>query len=306
MDTLLSMRIFTRIVETGSFTRASELSGLTPPRVSHLLCQLEQHLRSKLLNRTTRRVSLTEDGHAYYQRCVAVLGEIEDMEASLSRAKTTPKGRLKVNMPTAMAKNIVIPVLPEFVKQYPDISVELGVTDRQIDLIGDGVDCVVRVGDLEDSAMVAKRIGSMMTCTCATPAYLAEHGTPESIADLAEHMAVHYVSSDTGRTRAWEYLIDGKVQRVQMRGTVAVNDADTHVACALAGLGLVRTSLYLVQDALAAGRLKEVLRDFNTEPRPVSVMYPPNRHQPQKLKVFVDWLTELYGRIPALQGTVNR
>ena len=302
MDTLLSMRVFSRIVETGSFTRAAELTGLTTPRVSALLGQLEHHLRCRLLNRTTRRVSLTEDGSAYYQRCIAVLCEIDDMEASLSRAKIAPKGKLKVNMPPAMAKPVVIPALPDFVARYPEIAIEISMTDRQIDLVSEGVDCVVRVGELADSAMVAKRIGSMSTCTCATPAYLAQHGVPVTIDDLAQHTAVHYVSSDTGRQRAWDYLVDGKLRTVQMRGAVAVNDADAQTACALASLGLVKTSLYLVESLLEAGTLQEVLHDFNVAPRPVSVLYPPNRHMPQKLRIFVEWLTALFADIPSLQG----
>ncbi|MBB2931389.1 LysR family transcriptional regulator [Paraburkholderia silvatlantica] len=302
MDTLLSMRVFARIVESGSLTRASELTGLTTPRVSALLRQLEQHLRCKLLNRTTRRVSLTEDGSAYYQRCVAVLGEIDDMEASLSRARSAPKGRLKVNLPAAMAKHVVIPALPDFVSKYPDISVELGVTDRQVDIVGEGVDCVVRVGELADSGMVARRIGSMATCTCAAPGYLETHGVPETIDDLAQHLAVHYILQDTGRPRGWEYMVDGKPCIVQMRGTIGVNDADAHVACALAGLGLVKTSVYLVQSALSSGELREVLQAFNVAPRPVSVIHPPNRNLPLKLKLFIEWLSALYAGIPALQG----
>lgn len=169
MDTLLSMRVFTRIVETGSFTRASDTTGLTTPRVSALLSALEQHLGCRLLNRTTRRIALTEDGQAYYERCVAVLREIDDMEASVSDARDAPRGRLKVNLPPAMAKQIMVPALPAFLAAHPGIMIELGVTDRQIDLVGEGVDCVVRVGALDDSGLIAKRIGSLTTCTCASP-----------------------------------------------------------------------------------------------------------------------------------------
>ncbi|WP_321855856.1 LysR family transcriptional regulator [Paraburkholderia tropica] len=302
MDTLLSMHVFARIVETGSFTRAAELTGLTTPRVSALLRQLEQHLRCKLLNRTTRRVSPTEDGSTYYQRCVAVLSEIDDMEASLSRARIAPKGKLRVNMPTAMARRIVIPALPEFVERFADISIDLAVTDRRVDLVGEGVDCVVRVGELPDSSMVARRIGSMSTCTCATPAYLERHGTPESVDDLMHHSTVDYVSADTGRPRPLEYMVGGARRTVALRGAIAVSDADAQVECALAGLGLVKTSLYLVEPAIRAGRLCEVLPDCNTQPRPVSVVYPPDRHMPPKLKVFIDWLSALYAGIPAMQG----
>ncbi|PCE33451.1 LysR family transcriptional regulator [Burkholderia ubonensis] len=302
MDIVLSMRVFVRIVETGSLTRASESIGLTTPRVSTLLRTLEQHLGGKLLNRTTRSLSLTEDGDAYYQRCVCVLREIDEMEGLVSGAIRSPRGRLRVNLPPAMAKHVVIPALPAFVADYPDIAVELGVTDRQVDLVADGVDCVVRIGALDDSGLVAKRIGSMSTCTCASPGYLAKHGIPQDVADLGAHLAVNYVSSDTGRQRVWDYVVDGELRTVPMRGAVAVNDADAGVVCALAGLGLVKTSVYLVERWLAAGTLQEVLPGFNAPPRPISVVYAPHRHVPQKLKVFVDWLAALYAANPALQG----
>ncbi|PXW28307.1 LysR family transcriptional regulator [Paraburkholderia caballeronis] len=302
MDTLLSMRIFVRIVETGSLTRASDSTGLTTPRVSTLLRALEQHLGCKLLNRTTRRLSLTEDGNTYYQHCVTVLGEIDDMEASLSRARKTAKGRLRVNMPSAMAKHIVIPALPSFVDAYPEILFELSVTDSQIDVIGEGVDCVVRVGTLDDSGLIATRIGSVTTCTCAAPSYLARHGTPECVDDLTAHQVVNYLSSDTGRPRSWNYVVGGNLRTMPMRGPVAVNDADAYVACALAGLGLVQTSMYLLEPHLRSQQLREVLHEYNSPPRPVSVLYAPNRQLPHKLRLFIDWVTSLFARNPVLQG----
>ncbi|TCW84164.1 LysR family transcriptional regulator [Burkholderia sp. SRS-46] len=302
MDTLLSMRVFTRIVETGSLTRASDTSGLTTPRVSALLRALEQHLGCRLLNRTTRRISLTEDGQAYYERSVAVLREIDDMEASVSHARNAPRGRLKVNLPPAMAKQIMVPALPAFLAAHPGIMIELGVTDRQIDVIGEAVDCVVRVGSLDDSGMIARRIGSLTTCTCASPAYLAQFGEPATVDDLARHVAVSHISADTGRPRVWDYVVDGEPRVVQMCGTVAVNDAVNYIECGIAGIGLIKTSLYLVEPYLQSGRLREVLTDFNAPARPISVLYPPNRHVPLKLKVFVDWLAGLFAQIPTLQG----
>ncbi|OXI64356.1 LysR family transcriptional regulator [Burkholderia sp. AU28863] len=302
MDTLLSMRVFTRIVETGSFTRASDTTGLTTPRVSALLSALEQHLGCRLLNRTTRRISLTEDGQAYYERAVAVLREIDDMEASVSQARNVPRGRLKVNLPPAMAKQVVVPALPAFLDAHPDIMIELGVTDRQIDLVGEGVDCVVRIGALDDSGMIARRIGSLTTCTCGSPAYFARCGEPETVDDLTQHVAVSHISADTGRPRPWDYVVDGEPRIVQMCGTVAVNDADNYIECGVAGIGLIKTSLYLIEPYLKSGRLREVLTDFNAPPKPISVLYPPNRHIPVKLKVFVDWLAGLFEQIPTLQG----
>lgn len=270
--------------------------------MSALLSALEQHLGCRLLNRTTRRISLTEDGQAYYERSVAVLREIDDMEASVSQARNVPRGRLKVNLPPAMAKQVVVPALPAFLDAHPGIMIELGVTDRQIDLVGEGVDCVVRIGALDDSGMIAKRIGSLTTCTCGSPGYFERFGEPQTVDDLAQHVAVSHISADTGRPRAWDYVVDGETRIVQMCGTVAVNDADNYIACGVAGIGLIKTSLYLVEPYLQSGRLREVLTDFNAPARPISVLYPPNRHTPVKLKVFVDWLASLFEQIPTLQG----
>ncbi|CAG4889596.1 LysR family transcriptional regulator [Paraburkholderia saeva] len=305
MDTLQAMRVFVRIVEAGSLTRAADSSGMSMPTVSKLLQTLEHHLGCKLLNRTTRKVSLTEDGHAYYQRCVAVISEIDDMEASLSQAKVAPKGRLKVNLPSALARHLLIPALPDFVALYPDIHVELGLTDRQVDVVGEGVDCVLRVGVLSDSGLVAKRVGSITTCVCGTPEYLARYGTPTTIADLDRHVGINYVSKATGRSQMWEFFVDGETTSVAMRGPVSVNDADAYMACVLAGLGLGKTGRYMIEPYLRDGHLKEVLQPFKAIPRPVSILYVPNRHQTQKLKVFIEWITALFAQHPGLQGKVS-
>jgi LysR family transcriptional regulator for bpeEF and oprC len=296
------MRVFARIVEAGSLTRASDTTGLATPRVSALLSTLERHLGCRLLNRTTRRIALTEEGQAYYERCVAVLREIDEMEASVSHARNAPRGRLKANLPPAMAKQVVLPALPAFLAAHPELSVELSVTDRQIDLIGEGVDCVVRIGALDDSGMIARKIGSLTTCTCASPAYLECYGEPLTIDDLSQHVAVSHVSADTGRPRIWDFVVDDTTRVVQMCGKVAVNDADTYVACGVAGLGLIKTSLYLVEPYLRSGQLREVLTDFNSPARPISVLYPPTRHVSAKLKCFIDWLASLFADIPSLQG----
>jgi LysR family transcriptional regulator for bpeEF and oprC len=292
MDTLYAMRVFVRIVGAGSLTKAADSFGSTAPKVSKLLQGLEHRLGCRLLQRTTRKVSLTEDGRMYYERCVSVLNEIDDMEGSLSHAKVSPQGRLKVNLPMAMAKHIVIPALPAFV----------GLTDRHVDVVGEGVDCVVRVGTLDDSGLVAKRIGMMQTCTCASPDYLALHGMPETIDDLDRHVGVNYVSADTGRARNWDFMVDAEARVVQMRGSVAVNDADAYVACALAGLGIAKTAMYLVEPYLRTDRLKQILRSYNAPARPISVLYVPNRHLPKKLKVFIEFLSTVYAANPVLQG----
>ncbi|WP_346779058.1 LysR substrate-binding domain-containing protein [Burkholderia sp. Tr-20390] len=175
-------------------------------------------------------------------------------------------------------------------------------TDRQIDLIGEGVDCVVRVDALDDSGFIAKRIGALTTCTCASPIYLDRFDSPESVGDLAQHVAASHISADTGRPRVWDYVVEGETRIVQMCGTVPVNDADTYIACGVAGIGLIKTSLYLVEPYLKSRHLREVLSEFNAPPRPISVLYPPNRHPPVKLKIFIDRLTNLFAKIPTLQG----
>jgi LysR family transcriptional regulator, regulator for bpeEF and oprC len=303
MDTLEAMRVFVRIVDAGNFARASESYGFTRSKVSNLMQTLERHLGSRLLHRTTRRVSVTEDGLVYYERCVAILSEIDDMEASLSQAKNAPKGRIKVSLPPAMAKAIIIPELPKFFELNPAINVELKLTEQLVDVIGEGVDCAVRVGPLDDSGLIAKRIGSITTCICASRSYLERHGTPQTIEQVKRHMAINYVSSETGRSRLWDFNVGGEVRSVEVMGMISVNDVDAYVSCALAGLGLAKTSRYLVAPYLQAGMLEEVLATFNSPPRPISVVYAPNRHPPKKLKIFIDWLAALCAKNPVLQGS---
>jgi LysR family transcriptional regulator, regulator for bpeEF and oprC len=294
MDMFQAMRVYTRIVESGSFVRASEVLGRRTSTVSVLIRDLEVRLGCRLLNRTTRRLSLTDEGRTYYQHCVAVLNKIDEMESSLSEGNGVPKGRLRVSVPSAMAKSIVIPALPEFTASYPEISVDLDVTDRVVDIVAGSVDCAVRVGALDDSGLVARQIGQMPSCTCASPAYLQRCGRPGTVDDLDGHTAIHYLSGESGTPKAWEFSANGQYISVSMRGAVSVNDVDAHLACALAGLGLARSSLYLVDSHLQAGSLERVLPDCDPRPRPVSVLYAPNPHAPRKRRVFIDWLVELY------------
>jgi LysR family transcriptional regulator for bpeEF and oprC len=299
MDTLQAMRVFARVVEAGGFARAGDSTGLGTPTVSRLVQTLEARLGCKLLNRTTRKISLTDDGRAYYERCVGVLGEIDDMEASLSEAKATPKGRVRISLPIALAKAVVIPGLPDFVAQYPEIQVELGLTDRDVDLVEEGVDCVVRAGTLDDSGLVARKIGSLELCMCATPGYLARHGEPKTLDDLDQHVGVTYLSSRTGRPRMWSFLVDGEVKTVPVRGSVTVNDAEALITCALAGLGLVKTSRHVIEPYLQSGQLQRVLAAFDEPPRPISVLYMPNRNLPNKVRVVIDWLASLFEKSSA-------
>lgn len=304
MDRFVAMKVFSRVVEAGSFVKAADSLLLPAPTVSKIINALETHLGARLLNRTTRSVSITEDGEIYYQRCVRVLAEVDDMESELTHAKLNPKGTLKVNLPALMARATVIPALPEFFALYPDIEIQMGLTDRQVDIVEEGVDCVIRVGELEDSGLVARRIGNMARVTCAAPAYLAKFGEPKTPDDLRHHIGVNYVSSNTGRVRGWDFTIDGKTELFDMKGMIAVNDADAYVTCGLHGLGIVKGPRYTLAPYLANGSLHEILKDYPSVRRPVSILYSPNRHLPRKIRVFVEWITEVFAREPLMQCNV--
>jgi LysR family transcriptional regulator for bpeEF and oprC len=211
MDRLQAMEVFTRVVETNSFSKAAELLDLPRGSVSNLIQALEQHVGVRLLNRTTRQVSVTEDGALYYERCVGILAEISDAESSLSNKRQSPAGTIRVDTSGTLAKALLLPALGDFYEHYPEIEVRLGLADRNIDLIQDGVDCVIRMGFLEESSLVARRIGNSRITTCASPAYLAEHGTPTTLKELEGHCAVNYVSARSGKVFPFEYEVNGEV-----------------------------------------------------------------------------------------------
>jgi LysR family transcriptional regulator for bpeEF and oprC len=302
MDRFVAMRVYARVVEAGSFVKAAESLQLSVANVSRIVQALEAHLGARLLNRTTRSISISEDGEMYYHRCLRVLAEVDDMEAELSHAKLNPKGKLKVNLPAVVARTTVIPALPEFFAMYPDIEIEMGLTDRQVDIVEEGVDCVIRVGELEDSGLVARRIGNMARVTCAAPAYLAKHCEPKTPDELRHHIGVNYLSSNTGRVRGWDFVIDGKTELIEMKGMIAVNDADAYVTCGLHGLGIVKGPRYILGPYLATGALREILVDYPSMPRPISILYSPNRHLPRRIRVFADWIAEVFAREPLMQS----
>lgn len=301
MDRFVAMRVFARVVESHSFVKAAESLHMAPPQVSRIVQGLEAHLGARLLNRTTRSISVTDDGEAYYQRCIRVLTEVDEMEAELTHAKLSPKGRLKVNLPALVAKMIIIPALPDFFARYPDIEIEMGLSDRQVDIVEEGVDCVIRTGELEDSGLVARRIGNMHRITVASPAYLEKYGEPKTIEDLRDHIGVNYVSSNTGRVRAWDYVVNGVVETVDMRGLIAVNDVDSYISCGLHGLGLLKSATFPIDQHLKSGQLVEVLKDYCSPPRAISIMYARDRHMPRKVRLFADWVAEIFANEPLMQ-----
>ena len=302
MDRLQAMQVFTRVVDTNSFTRAAETLDLPRASVTTIIQNLEAFLGTRLMHRTTRRLSLTPDGAAYYERCVRILADVEETEASFQSGNKRPHGKLRIDMPGSIGRLLVIPSLCEFHTRYPDIDLQLGLTDRPVDLLQEGVDCVVRVGALQDSSLVARRIGLFEGVTCAAPDYIKRAGVPASLQDLENHKAVNYFSSRTGRTLDWAFVVDGKEVEVKMKSIVSVNDADAYVTCGLEGFGLIQPALFMVLPHLRAGQLVEVLPELKPLPMPISAVYPHSRHLSPKVRVFVDWIAELFDRCPLLSG----
>jgi len=269
--------------------------------VSTLIQQLETSLSVKLLHRTTRHVSVTADGAAYYERCLRILSDVKDAEESLSRTRLSPSGRLRVESPTGLASEILVPALPGFFERYPDIQLELGSSDRPVDLIEEGVDCAVRGGELGDSTLIARRIGIIHFVTCAAPSYLDRYGAPQHPRDLERHRCVNYFSAKTGKIYDWDFTRDGERIQVPMPGMIALNDSNAYVQAGLAGLGVIQMTDYLLLQHVREGRMVQLLPDWITDPLPVHIVYPQNRHLSAKVRVFVEWVAELFANHPGMR-----
>jgi len=289
------MRLFTRIVDLGSFTAAAEDQGLPRATATHSMQQLEKRLGVRLLHRTTRHVSATLDGQAYYERCVRVLNDLEEAESFLGEAAANPKGKLRVDLQATLAANFLLPDLGNFCRRYPGIELEIGTGDRLVDLVKEGVDCVVRGGEPRDSGLVARRVALRPQVTVASAAYIKAHGRPRTIEQFRQHQGVNYFSTATGKRAPFEFQVDGKVQTVQLKGRVSVTSADAYVACCEQGLGFIQVPRYHLREQLAAGRLVEVLAKHPPPPMPVSVLYPHHRQLSPRVRVFIDWVVERLG-----------
>lgn len=303
MDRFQAMQVFMGVVDANSFSRAADNLNLPRATVTTTIQNLEGHLKVRLLNRTTRSVSLTPDGAAYYERCARILAELEETEAAFKDVAQRPQGRLRIDVPSTVGRQILIPRLCDFRERYPDIELVIGMGDRPVDLVQEAVDCVIRGGELVDSSLVARRIGSISFITCAAPSYLARYGEPKSLEDLQDkHQAVHYFSSRTGRVIDWDYVIDGVRTELKIKGTVSVNDAEGYMALALQGFGLVQAARYMALPHIDKGELVEVLPQWKPAPLPVSVLYPQNRHLSPKVRAFTDWAADLFAQCPLLNG----
>ena len=293
MDRLDAMRLFTRIVELGSFTAAADDLNLPRATVTHTIKRLEARLGTQLLQRTTRRVHATRDGEAYYRHCLRLLADMDAVEADFREATVQPRGRLRIDLPAEMARLWLIPSLPAFFARYPLLELDIGTGNRFVDLVREGVDCVLRAGNLPDSNLVGRRVGILEQLTVASAGYLRKQGTPQSLADLQNgHYAVNWVSPNTHRGEPLEFMVGRKRREVIMPGHVTVNSLEAYLACCEVGLGLAQFPRFRVAEGIANGSLREILPDTPPPSLPVTVLYAPHRQMPARLRVFVDWLVE--------------
>lgn len=288
------LRIFSRVAELASFSRAADQLGLTRARVSVAVQQLEERLGTRLLQRTTRSVRLTEDGERFLDRCKDYLAEGEQLATMFRTHASGLTGRLRIDLPNVVARDLVIPRLPEFLARHPALEVGISTTDRRVDLVHEGFDCVLRVGMLGDSDLVARPLGALQMANAASPDYLRAHGTPRTLEDLAQHRVVHFaqtLSSNAG----WEYLdpADGLYKMHPVRATLTVNGTEAYQAAAQAGLGLIQAPVAGLAANLASGALVRVMPDFNARPMPVSLLYANRRQLAPRVLAVMDWLTEI-------------
>lgn len=295
------MRLFVRVVERRSFTSAASDLSLPRSTATDVVKQLEARLGTRLLERTTRHVAPTLDGQAYYERCLAILADVEEAEAGFKSEH--PRGLLRIDAHGLLTRTVLLPRLPEFLQRYPDIDLHIGQGDRLVDLVREGVDCVIRAGELPDSGMISRRLATLQEVTCASPAYLKRHGVPASPDDLDGHRMVGYVSSRTGEVMPLEFTVAGQVRSVTLPRRISVNASDTMADLARLGFGLIQAPRYRFVRDFAEGTLVEVLPDHPPPSMPLSVLYPQNRQLAPRVRVFLDWISEIFAQAEA--GELN-
>ena len=296
MDQIDAMQAFMQVARLASFTAAADQIGVPKASVSLAVQQLENQLGTRLLHRTTRKVQLTQDGQAYYERGMDLLADLEELQGMFRTDPARLRGRLRVDMPLAVAREVVLPRLPEFLPKYPELQVELSSTDRRVDLVREGFDCVLRVGPLGDSSLIARPLGCYRMINCASAAYLVNHGVPLTLEDLSRHQLVHYISALGARAPGFEYADRGDPGRAvfyAMPGSVTVNNSDAYLHACLAGLGIIQVPEAGMQPFLATGILREVLPEYRAVSMPVSLLYANRRHLPRRVQVFMNWMAEL-------------
>ncbi|MBB3141099.1 LysR family transcriptional regulator [Halomonas organivorans] len=298
MNQLLAMRAFVRVVETGSFSQAANHLALPRSTASKLVSDLERHLGLKLLNRTTRAVAATADGLAYYPRAAKLIRELDALDGDMRGSQGKPSGHLRIDAPSTFATSLLIPALPAFQREYPDISVALGISDRAVNIVGEGVDCVIRAGRLDEMSMVGRHLLELEYVTCAAPGYLEQRGTPTHPSALAtDHTRLGYFIAATGRPIPLEFA-RGDERFTMSESDYAANDGNGLMAMLLAGLGVGQHFRRCVQPHLDAGELVPVLAEWQRSRMPFHLLYPPNRHQTARLRVFIEWLLATFGEAP--------
>lgn len=294
MDRFLTLQLFNRIVELGSFTEAAEMLNLPRATATHAIKQMESRLGARLLDRTTRHVKPTLDGQAFYERSKRVLAELEDAEASLSTHVANPRGTLRLDVHGVHATMILLPRITEFRERYPNIDVVLSSGDRLVDLVKEGIDCVVRAGQPRDSTLVVRKLADLPEIICASPEYLDQHGTPKHPRDLEQHQGIGFFSRGNNYRYPFSVIMDGEVQEFEASGWISVSDAECYTTAALAGCGLIQVPRFRLEEHLKAGRLVQVLPEWQCPDLPICALYPFHRQLSPRVRVFIDWVRELY------------
>lgn len=302
MDRFDALQAFVQVVECGSFTKAARALDVSRTTVTQLVQQLEARVGTRLLHRTTRQVRVTDDGAAYYERVVRLLADLEDADASLADAAGAPKGRLRVDVPSPLARLVLVPALAEFCARYPDIQLDLGASDRLVDVVGDSVDCVIRGGPLPDSSLVARRVGTLPMGLYAAPAYLQRCGPPGHPQALlaAPHRLVHYLRWRSGKAVPMVLSHAGETVELGGRRTLALDDGNAYLAAGVAGLGVIGVPRYMAEPHVARGELAPLLPQWQMAPLPLYAVFAPRRHVGARLRAFLDWAGAVLSRHPAI------
>jgi LysR family transcriptional regulator for bpeEF and oprC len=294
MDRFDSLKLYCKIVELGSFTQAAGVLQIPRATATYAMQQLEQRLNCRLLERTTRQVNPTLDGQAFYQRCLRILAELDDAEASLSTVAANPAGLLRLGLHGVHAAQIIIPQLLQFRAMYPQLDISISTGDRLVDLVREGIDLVVRIGMPKDSTLVGKKLAVLPQIVCASPSYLQQYGLPTQPEQLSQHQAVGFFSSDHNISYPFSFLIDGEEQNFPAKGWLSVNDAESYTAAALAGCGIIQVPGFRFKRYLESGDLVQILSNVPSPALPVYVLYPQNNQLSPRVKVFVEWVSALY------------
>ncbi|GKS99728.1 LysR family transcriptional regulator [Acidovorax sp. SUPP3434] len=294
MNPLDRMLVFVRVAELSSFTQAADALGIPKAAASVAVQQLESQLGTRLLHRTTRRVQLTQDGQAYYERCKDLLADVDELQSMFQQpGGEALRGRVRIDMSTGIARRVVMPQLPELLQRHPRLEIEISSTDRRVDLVREGFDCVVRVGTVSEPGLVARPLGQLRMVNCASPGYLARAGQPQSVQDLAHHHLIHYVTTLGAKSGGFEYLHEGETVRQPMAGPITVNGAEAYQAACLAGLGIVQAPLIGVHAHLERGTLVQVLPGHPAPPMALTLLYAHRRHLPRRVRVVMDWMAQV-------------